>query len=271
MKSFAFETWDAGRLVVNEAFAPMLRQAGLTTFDALFAFAGGDVAKNLLRERTTTRIVLPNGGGQEQAFYLKRHGPPPLKEYVKPWLRFTRPLLGARHEWNAILEFHKAGLSTMTPVATGSRGGRSLLLTAAIENSHKLSAWMAGPSASSDEETRREVIRRVAETTRLMHRAGLHHQDYYLGHLMVPADDVTGEVQVIDLGRARRRRPLARRWIVKDLGQLNYSAPMLSDDERREFLQVYLDRPPSPNDAGLIRSITAKTQRIARHSRKNRL
>jgi hypothetical protein len=76
---------------------------------------------------------------------------------------------------------------------------------------------------------------------------------------------------VIDLGRVRRRRRLGRRWIVKDLAQLNFSAPWLSQQDRTQFLTTYLGRPLSATDRPLIRRIERKTAAIARHTRKNHL
>ena len=45
MKSFAFESWDDGRLIVNREFAAALRACGMATFDAWMNYTGGDVAK----------------------------------------------------------------------------------------------------------------------------------------------------------------------------------------------------------------------------------
>ncbi|MGH7202562.1 MAG: lipopolysaccharide kinase InaA family protein, partial [Planctomycetaceae bacterium] len=139
MRSFAFERWDDGRLTVNRDFAPLLRAHGLTTFHALMHEVGGEVAKNLLRERTTSRFRLEDEDGSHCDFYIKRHRPPPVKEYVKPLLRLTWPVLGARNEWNALLDFHAAGISTMTPVALGEAGGESFLVTESLDGCTKLS------------------------------------------------------------------------------------------------------------------------------------
>ena len=152
MKSLEFEEWDGGRLVVNREFGGILRANGLATFHGLMTHQGGDVAKNVLRERTTTRIALTDTNGGRQAFYLKRHSPAPWKEYVKPLLRLARPMLGARHEWNAILQFHAAGISTMTPVAFGESGGHSFLLTAALDGCTKLSHWVRAESVRRNNE-----------------------------------------------------------------------------------------------------------------------
>jgi len=119
----------------------------------------------------------------------------------------------------------------------------------------------------------------VAHIARRMHDAGLHHQDFYLTHLLLPdvPDRPTGGkeggtgIHVIDLGRARYRRRLSRRWIVKDLAQLNYSARLLTHSDRRRFLELYLGRPLTLADRPFVRRIVRKSAAIARHSRKNRL
>lgn len=237
-------------------------------------YSGGRVAKNLLRERTTVQIELDDADGTRRAFYLKRHLPPPWKEYVKPLLRLTRPILGARNEWHAIIQFHKVGIETMIPVAVGERGRTSFLLTESIDGCQKLSQWMENSRRSNDtsaDHLTASMVDRVAQVARTMHAAGLHHQDFYLTHLMVPDDDPCRKLYVIDLGRACRRKRLSQRWIVKDLAQLNYSAGSLSQNDRRRFLECYLDRALQDSDRPFVRRIERKTEAIARHSRKNRL
>jgi heptose I phosphotransferase len=277
VKSFAFDVWDGGRLTVNREFAPLLRRNDLTTFDALMNFSGGHVAKNVLRERTTTRIDLVDESSQTRSFFLKRHERPPLWEIVKPWLRLQRPLHGARNEWDAILRFHQAGIATMVPAALGESQGRSFLLTAAIEGCRKLTEWMAehqGALRNGQLQTLRQLIAGVADVARTMHQSGLHHQDFYLTHLMLPRvsrETTPVPIHVLDLGRVRYQRTLSSRWIVKDLGQLNYSASRVSASDRLRFLTAYLGRPVERRDQPLIRRVLGKSRAIARHSQKNGL
>ena len=315
MSLFELDHWDDGKLVVNHAFANLLRRQHWTTFAVIWSrTAEAAVAKKLRTDRVTLRFTLDDAG-RERTFYIKRHGRSSLKEYIKPLLSLRWPILGARNEWNALLAFHEAGLPTMTPVAFGQHGSNSFLITEGLENCTKLSELErqpeperqpnqeresatalceesstvdAGrlrdsaslrakplPSAPPLGRNRRSLVERVARTTRQMHRAGLHHQDYYLGHLLLPNPSANGElgdrIYVIDLGRARRQRPLSTRWIVKDLAQLNYSAHGASLTERVRFLREYLGRRIGPADKKLIATIAAKTAAIARHSRKNGL
>jgi heptose I phosphotransferase len=193
---------------------------------------------------------------------------------LKPLFRLTLPMLGARHEWDAILRFGAAGIATMTPVAYGRRDGRSFVVTAALDGCTKLSDLaresLGGPNHA---QLRREMIAAVAGIARSMHAAGMHHQDFYLAHLLLRkgAESDEPRVYVIDLGRARAVRKLAGRWIVKDLAQLDYSAGLLSRSERMRFLRAYLGRRLDAGDGRLIRRISRKSAAIARHSTRNRL
>lgn len=288
MKSFQFEQLDGGALTVSAEFVPLLQSSGLDSFHALMNSSDGTVAKNLLAERTTTRFELTDDTGTARVFYIKRHRRPPWKEYVKPWLRLTRPILGAENEWRAILAFHECGIPTMRPVALGRRNGESFLVTEGLEGCIKLSDWMerylgqgendsSSPRADSrDSEAAapvNAVVDRLAAIARQMHSSGLHHQDFYLTHFLLPAEQVDApqKVHVIDLGRARQCRPLSARWVVKDLAQLNYSASRFSPADRRRFLEQYLGREIGPGDQRMMRKIERKTAAIARHSRRHQL
>lgn len=274
MKSFEFDAWDDGRLTVNRDWARVLQSHGLTTFDSLMHQSGGTVAKNLLRERTTTRFELSDDDGKTHGFYIKRHSRPPLKEYIKPWLRLRTPIFGARGEWEAMLRFHAAGIPTMVPVCLGERGSSSFVVTEAIEGHNKLSHWMEAAfqsNGSADRTKIENVIQRIATIAGMMHRAGMHHQDFYLTHLLLPPDESADGIRVIDLGRVRVRRRLATRWIVKDLAQLNYSAPFVTQSDRQRFLEAYLGRPLNDGDRRFVRKIARKSNAIARHSHKHSL
>jgi hypothetical protein len=274
VKSFAFDAWDSGRLTVNREFAPLLTRHALTTFDAIADYSGGQVAKNAIRERSTTRLELTNADGTTRTLYLKRHRRPRVWELIKPLFRLTWPIVGARNEWEAILRFHEAGIATMVPVALGESGGRSFLVTEAIQGCQKLTAWMDTHKHelhNGELATLRRIADGIADVARIMHSAGLHHQDFYLTHLMVPETGSAAPIHVLDLGRARFQSGLARRWIVKDLAQLNYSAADISASERLRFLERYLGRRPGRADRALVASVIQKSRWIARHSHKNGL
>ena len=107
--------------------------------------------------------------------------------------------------------------------------------------------------------------------TRRMHDAGLYHQDYYLGHLLLPNDRDDRRIFVIDLGRAGQSRNLSLRWIVKDLSQLAYSSRELDSRFLDEFWNVYFRSDSESRRASILQRVDRKTAAIASHSRKNRL
>lgn len=264
--------WDNGRLRVNLDFAEILQNHGLTTFDSLMNFRGGEVAKHFIAERPTTRLDLDSPGGQV-TFYLKRHAPAKLKEYLKPLIRLRWPRLGARPEWDAILRFRQLGIPTMTPVAIGQRGRESFLVSLAIEGCEKLSDWMRRTPRPIDQvqlRAIRENIRELAGIAARMHAAGLHHQDFYAGHILLPNAPQRG-LHILDLGRVRQCRHLATIWIVKDLAQLHYSAWWFTRLDRLRFLKLYLGRDLRSVDRILIRKIIRKAASIQRHSKKHGL
>lgn len=255
---------------MNGSFSGLLRRQGQLTFDSIWTrTADAQIAKNARSDRITLRFTLDDEG-TERAFYIKRHSRSSWKEYLKPLLRLTWPILGARNEWNAILEFHEVGLPTMTPVALGESGSNSFLITEALEDCRKLSQVNAAEIRTSTSGTMRSsLIRQVAHLAKKMHDAGLHHQDFYLGHLMQSQNDPT-QIYIIDLGRVGKQRKLSRRWIIKDLAQLDFSADA-SPQERLRFLRDYLGRPLTDRDRVFMSSIQSKKRAIERHSRKNRL
>ncbi|MBI3863917.1 MAG: lipopolysaccharide core heptose(I) kinase RfaP [Planctomycetia bacterium] len=271
--AFEFLEFDKGRLIVNRRFVDIFHQNGLLTFESLYSWNVGQVVRRI-KSRSTTRIELNDAGGR-RAFYLKRHEPPQFQEWLRPLLNLGRPVLGSRNEWNAIQWFHAAGIPTMTPVAFGEADGRSLLVTEDLQSNVTLLDWVnsfcdAGPKRPNDE-LQRALIARVAALACRMHQAGIHHQDFYLNHMLLCGHPSTLDVRVIDLGRAGRPGKLSRRWILKDLSQLDFSARRLSCADRLRFLRLYLGRPFSRSDRRLVRLIAVKSRRIAKHTAKHRL
>lgn len=284
-----WDVWDDGRLIVNRDFTRVFADRGLTGFTAWFDFDEGDVVRRV-GTRETRRISFDTPDGPV-TFYLKRHGRPRWRDRIMPWLHGARPIHGARNEWEAIRRFIAAGLPTMTPVAFGAAEGRSLLMTQALPAFCDLLEFVGGrePGSSLGKRdlsaegrdgtgpasavgfSRRELLNRVVDITRRMHAAGLHHQDFYLNHLLLCDADGQPDIRVIDLGRVQWRSQLALRWIIKDLAQLNFSAGRVSTRDRLRFLRLYLGRSFRPEDRALVQRIVRKSQRIAAHTTKHDL
>lgn len=265
---YTIHQFDHHQLMLNKQFQEIFAFNGLLTFDSLMNYSDGEMVKDQLPHRTTTRISLESPSGEVQHFYLKRHTPAPWQEYFKTWSRLRPTFLGACHEWAAILRFHACNINTMTPVAYGKRGRSSLLITESLENYTHLFDWIQSKPAEGELYS---AILEMARLTRRMHAAGLHHQDYYLNHLMIPADYDPTQIHLIDLGRARQRYPLTEYWVIKDLAQWNYSARILAPEHRKLFFEFYFGKVSPTLYSRLIGRIQKKTNAISRHSTRHSL
>ena len=149
-------------------------------------------------------------------------------------------------EWVWMRRLWDDGIVCVSPVALGEevvRGKeiRSVLMTEAVPG-QSLERWMSqwhevGPGRS------REVLLGVARLVARLHDKGYVHRDLYLSHIFYDSSSRGDEaLRLIDLQRIIRPRWRLRRWIVKDLASLNYSAPAecFSLADRLRWLLVYL-------------------------------
>lgn len=277
---FDFVEWDSGRMRVNAQFHALLKQNGLDSFESVMNCDRGDVVR-AIDTRVTTRIVLDDQA-TPRTFYLKRHSALPLRARLKPWLHLATGVFGAKPEFEAILNFHAASLPTVTPVAFGEAGAESWLITEGLDSSRSLLDWSRyyaqhrtstkdiASEFKADQRELRQFTTELARISRRMHDTGLHHQDFYLNHILwCPKDEEGGELRVIDLGRVRVRNSVGLRWILKDLSQLNFSARDLPCTARLRFLREYLGRPLRRADRKLIWWLQLKSAAIARHTLKH--
>jgi heptose I phosphotransferase len=262
-------------LSVDERHRDVLTRGGLQTVADFMAFSGGDVFKRL-PARTVVRIAVESATGPRR-FFLKRHTEPMRwGDRFRAWCSGFSTSWG-RKEWDVIHALRREGIPTLTPVAAGERiaGGRceSFVVTEALEGFEPLDALAASRYASPLAPTtlgeKRAIIRRVAELTRRLHRAGFNHRDWYLCHIFARREpDGTWQLRALDLQRVDRRRWRRRRWIVKDLAALNYSSPpgIVTATDRARFLKAYFDDGRALREhRALIWAIVRKTARIRRH------
>ncbi|MBE0595783.1 MAG: hypothetical protein IH614_00780, partial [Desulfuromonadales bacterium] len=232
----------AGDLLVVAETYPLLQAAGLTSLQAVLAFDGG-VRICHKRGRSVYRLEIG-----ERAFYLKRNRLHRV-EFWKGLSRLRLPRREAQREWENIQAVHAAGIPTVTPVAMGEQTffgleAASFLLTEELYGAEPLDLIIrrrflaAGDPARHRE--KRQIIRRLATLARQLHGSGMNHQDFYLNHFFL---DPHGVLYLLDLQRIQRRPRVPRRYLVKDLGQLNYSALSIggfSRTDRLRFLLAYL-------------------------------
>ena len=67
MKRFELNTWDDGKLVVNDAFANLLRRHHWTSFAVIWSHtAEAAIAKKLRTDRITLRFTLDDAGRERR-------------------------------------------------------------------------------------------------------------------------------------------------------------------------------------------------------------
>lgn len=194
---------------------------------------------DLFRDREGRRTLRVRQG--DRAFFLKLHQGVGWAEILKNLLRGRLPVLGAGNEYRAVLALRKAGIDTLDIAAYAEQGRnpatlQSMLLTDELVGTqsleHYCAEWSAAPPPFP---IRVRLLTTLAETARRMHAAGINHRDFYLCHFHL--DPATlGErrprCHLIDLHRAQLRGHTPRRWRVKDLSALYFSAMDCGLDQR---------------------------------------
>ena len=269
---------DQGRLSANSIYIPLLKNNGINTLNDLWHLKGESV-KNKLKLRGTEKSILDSNGEKVET-YVKRYLPLPLKEYFKGITSF-RPFFpsGAIHEWKAIIAFHAVGIDTMDPIAVGRLDdGRSVLLSLGITDYERASDLLPRLGGSENRQKRRELIHAIADLAGRMHAAKFAHQDFYLVHLFVktilPGEKEEQEkfkVLPIDLQRIIIGPRFSRRWRVKDLGQLLYSAlDHTTASDRLFFWKHYTSIAGNSlqHDKKLLKAILRKASAIRKRSQR---
>jgi heptose I phosphotransferase len=178
-----------------------------------------------------------------------------------------------------VARLERDGIAAMRLIAFGERlhaDGllESFVITEELAGYTQLDHYLRQRFAPRAERTGRDagleaLIAAVADVARRFHAAGYNHRDLYCCHFFIrPEAGQQSDVRLIDLQRVEQRRWLRRRWIVKDLAQLAYSAPRerIGCRERIRFLRAYLGvRKLRPQDKRLIRAVTAKWRRMENH------
>ncbi len=264
------EILDDGKLRVTESLLPLLRANGLDRFDKIMALTGGTMMRSV-PGRSTVKIELRQPDGGTQVAFLKRYEP----EYLssgKKLLRFLRwPGADdeALHEWNSIRTLRACGFNAATPIAVGQERPagivrRSLLLTAEIAGGVAAHNY----ARTLESKARRELALQIADLTRQFHGAGFAHKDHYLSHIfVVPSESPAAapNFYYIDLQRLIRPRVLRRRWIIKDLAVLGYSAQLSGAthvDVMRFCRSYFQKRRLSADDRRLIRSVMSRVNAL---------
>jgi len=178
----------------------------------------GEVFRQVARRRT---IKVSFG---VKSYFAKIHYGVGWGEIFKNLLQGRLPVVSARNEWLAIQALRTAGVPTMDGVLYCESGiipaqKKSAILTRSLENRISLEEYKF-----EDPIIKRNLIELIATMTKRMHAAGVNHRDYYLCHFLLDQYSDGLQLNLIDLHRAQLRPSVPRRWLLKDLGGLLFSA-----------------------------------------------
>ncbi|NQU26163.1 MAG: hypothetical protein HQ567_33165 [Candidatus Nealsonbacteria bacterium] len=268
-----------GQMWLDACVEQQLQQAGLTDFDAVMATLDGRCLR-ALKDRENWRLSLQDEQRRPHGIYLKKH-------HVRTWLTRLRAKWGTgpgetpgRVEAQNVGALTDNGVEVMRLLAYGEKlhaDGllESFVLTEELENytdlhtflHHRFPPLSVRASIDRDRDLTR-LIREVARVARKFHEAGFNHRDFYCGHFFI-RERVPGEfhIRLIDLQRVQHRRRFRRRWMVKDLAQLAWSAPRgrIKCTDKLAFMRCYLGvEKLRPADKRLIRAVLAKQQVMQR-------
>lgn len=202
---------------------------------AFFAGLEGEVFR-ALESRRTFAVTL--GGGR---YFVKVHRGTGLGEILKNLFQLRLPVTSARNEWRALNRLQELGIQVPVVAAYGKRGllpqsTESFIVTEDVGTQLNLEDltrdWPRQPPRFAD---KLALIREVAGISRRMHGNGICHRDFYICHFLVQGDDGK-QLTLIDLHRALVKNNLGRRWIIKDVGSLYFSA-MAIGLTRRDLLR----------------------------------
>jgi hypothetical protein len=236
---FSRKNKSVKNVFIAEIDRPLLEQAGLANFDALWKLDLTPVDHpNVDRGgwSSVCQLDLP-----EQRYYLKRQSNHLTRSIVHP---FGEPTFC--REFRNIQRYAERGVPATQAAFFGvrEREGKpsAVLLTRALAGWHDLASWLQKWQRCKETD-RQQLLIACALLARRLHLAGLIHCCFYPRHIFVRADDDGGfDACLIDLEKTRRLWfPLRDR--IKDLEQFSRHAPQLNDDEVGLFLATYLDTP----------------------------
>lgn len=260
---------------VRRDWQPAFEQAGLRTVDHFLAVTGTALSKPGLGTRYRARLDL-HQNGQCHRVYLKRFNGEKLSARLRRRLEDGHSEPAAIREARTALTLAELEIRAPEPIAFGWD-----LAHPHRQRSYVVSDEVWGESAEQWAQRQRaatlavkkEVVRQIALLARKFHRAGWCHRDFYLCHIFVDQTSSRVRLSLIDLGRVFRPRWRRRRWRVKDLAQLNYSAQQqgVSTSLRMRFLNSYFDTHRlDRSHRRWLRQIIRKTRLIAQRQQRKK-
>ena len=258
-------------------YTQQLAEIGLDCIDAVFAFEGDrNLAKpNLAEHRTRIQFTLGAAGG---VCFLKRYDSPPPFGQMRNWLDHLRRASTAAYDRLPTTQLNAAGIKTAKVIAYGEQWAglfekRSFVITEKIPDAdsleQRLPEYFYGSCPLENVDRKRRFIAKLADFARRFHETGLRHRDFYLCHIFMSAGE---EFYLIDLQRTFKPVVFDKRFRIKDIAQLYYSAPgdVISRADRLRFYRRYTGRKKlTRSDRFFLGRLKARAWRMAEHDIKH--
>jgi len=258
---------------IDPDYKAAFSKLGLTSIDDVFSFqAGRNLAKNNLakyRSRVQFEINAP-----AVTVYLKRYDRPPISVQLKNWITSRRRISCGLIGFKSASELTAVGIHTPKTLFYGEQWGtffekRSFIITEKIPNAEslerRLPGFFSGLTTVENIKLRRDFIAQLAVFVKKFHETGYCHRDLYLSHIF---HSDSGDFYLIDLARAFKPGVRRRRFLIKDIAQVYYSAPAkyFSKTDRLRFYITYAGRQKlNKKDKAFIRKVINRAKRMARH------
>jgi tRNA A-37 threonylcarbamoyl transferase component Bud32 len=201
--------------------------------------------------------------------YIKHFLVPDRRAMYRQWFRRGK----GRNEGKRTQHLASLGVPTITPVALGERRKRkflfeNFLVTLGISDATPLDEFVERQLPAWPEPRRSRVRQSLAEALAVMtarlHDAGLLHQDFHPGNILVRFE--TGadpELVMVDLDALRKTKRVTWKLARQNLALLDHFFWLRSSrTDRRRFLKTYLAarREPLPDVRRFARGIEAATR-----------
>lgn len=252
--------------------AKITAKLNLNSMQEVFSLNGENLNKQgLAAYRTRLKLNVPD---HPQALFIKRYQNPPLRVQIKNWLNHRKIQSLAASDVMPAFELTEKGIRTYDVIAFGSRFSiiekRSFAVIEEIPNAGSLEKKLPEFTNLRDKIS---FIEKLAAFVKKFHNTGYRHRDLYLCHIFY--DHLNSIFYLIDLTRAFKPALLKKRFLIKDLAQLFYSAPASAfnnQDRLRFYLNYYSIERLTSRDKIRIRGILKKVKKMQKHDlKKNRI
>ena len=262
---------------VDPEYKAAFEDSGLISIDAVFSFnTGRDLLKsNLAKYRTRLQFEI---GLPSVTVFMKRYDRPPISVQLKNWLAAKCRISCGFFDAKVADELTAEGINTPRTLCYGEQRGfflekRSFIIIEKIPNAEslerKLPDCFKGSGTVEKLKLQRVFISELAAFIRKFHETDYRHRDLYFSHVFYSD---SGDFYLIDLSRAFRPTVRRKRFQIKDIAQLYYSAPgkYFSRTDRLRFYMNYIGRNKlAKKDKVFIRNVIRKARRMARHDIKH--